>query len=276
MMINLNLQVLKETHTVTTDELRRRAQHALEVYDCALGERVMLEYGVAIVAPDLAQVPQANQLHSVSIEDSAEPAILLAEAQRAYASQKCMLRRLTLATPNEKLVLLLQQQGWLRQSLTIWSLTEPRELVARPDIHVVPGRSSYGSIHQLAAALYDCEQNKEVNDKIRRQFMDAAERHLDDPRIDSLMALNHDALPMGMANMVNVGETGVITSFVVHPQHRGQGVGIALMSHTLELAARSQYRQIALVCGRNDPGIERFYGKCGLTRIGVIESWLLP
>lgn len=273
-MVKMNLTVLSESHAATTDELRRRAQHALEIYDCALGERLMLDYGVAIVSQDLAAVPVANQIQSASLAENADPAAMLAEAEAEFASRHALLRRLTLAQPNEALADLLQKRGWLRQSQTIWLLTEPQKVSRREDLHIVPGRSSYAGLRHLADAVLTAEkQEAEITPAVRDQYLLAAERHLDDSRVDSLLVMDESMTPLGVSNMVNAGETGVITSFVVHPNQRGKGVGASLMAATLELAARSRYRHVAIVCGRDEPDVERFYGKCGFTRIGVIESW---
>lgn len=275
-MSRMNLNVLKESHAATTDELRRRAQHALEIYDSALGDRLMLDYGVGIVSPDMSAVPVANQIQSASLAENTDPATMLTQAEAEYESRHGVLRRITIAEPHEGLAAVLRARNWLRQSQTIWLLTEPKSLNVQNNLHIVPGRSSYAGLRQLADAVLNHEHPAPLSETVREQFLLAAERHLDDPRIDSLLVLSNDAMPLGVANMVNAGEIGVVTSFVVHPEKRGQGVGASLMAATLELAARSRYRHVALVCGRDDPGVERFYGRCGFTRIGVIESWTRP
>lgn len=272
----VGLPVISELHSVTTDELRRRSQHALEIYDSALGERLMLDYGVGIVSPDLRAVPVANQIQSVSMDDQADAAAIFMAAETEFMSRQSILRRLTFSHPNDRIAALLQEKKWVHEQQTIWLLTEPHELKCRADVHIVPGRSSYAGLHQLADAILIHERNQILDTKVREQFMLAAERHLDDPRIDSLLALSEEATPLGVSNIVNVGEIGVVTSFIVHPDQRGRGIGASLMAATLELAARSRYRHVTIVCSRNDPGIERFYGKCGFTRIGVIESWTRP
>lgn len=272
----MKLPVLSESRWATADELRRRAQHALEIYDSALGDRLMLDYGVGIFSPDLAAVPVANQIQSASLAEKSDPAEMLTAAEAEYASRNGLLRRLTFSEPNDALAALLQSRQWIRQSQTIWLLTDPKPVARRDEWHVVPGRSSYSGLRMLADAVLSHEQNTPMTLAVREQFLLAAERHLDDPRIDSLLALHENATPLGVSNIVNAGEIGVVTSFVVHPDWRGKGVGATLMAATLELSARSRYRHVAIVCGRNDPGVERFYVKYGFTRIGMIESWTRP
>lgn len=68
---------------------------------------------------------------------------------------------------------------------------------------------------------------------------------------------------------------GFIENVVTHRDFRRQGHGKAVMTAALEMAWTHNCHHVLLQSGRKDPGVHRFYEKCGLEpglRIGYVAS----
>jgi len=76
--------------------------------------------------------------------------------------------------------------------------------------------------------------------------------------------------------MASVGEAGSswaasVTSFWVHPQARGKGVGDALLLATVETAREAGYDELLLWVVENNEHAQRLYERHGFKRTGATQ-----
>ena len=65
-------------------------------------------------------------------------------------------------------------------------------------------------------------------------------------------------------NLLRAGRRlGYLDNVVTHPDHRRRGHGAAVVRTALEAAWRRDCHHILLQSGRADPGVHRFYERCG-------------
>jgi GNAT superfamily N-acetyltransferase len=73
----------------------------------------------------------------------------------------------------------------------------------------------------------------------------------------------------GFYSLVNESETWSLEHLWVAPSHMRRGLGRALLSHAMDVAARNGAASIAIDA---DPYAEAFYIACGARRVGVIAA----
>jgi len=82
-----------------------------------------------------------------------------------------------------------------------------------------------------------------------------------------------DGQAVGMASVGEAGSSraGSVTSFWVHPQARGKGVGDALLMATLETAREAGYHELLLWVVENNEHAQRLYERHGFKRTGATQ-----
>ena len=73
----------------------------------------------------------------------------------------------------------------------------------------------------------------------------------------------------GFYSLIHEGQTWNLEHLWVAPSHMRRGVGRALLSHALGLAARDGAESIAIDA---DPYAEPFYVACGARRVGAVAA----
>ena len=82
-----------------------------------------------------------------------------------------------------------------------------------------------------------------------------------------------DGQAVGMASVGEAGSSraGSVTSFWVHPQARGKGVGDALLLATVETAREAGYDELLLWVVENNEHAQRLYERHGFKRTGATQ-----
>lgn len=78
---------------------------------------------------------------------------------------------------------------------------------------------------------------------------------------------------VGMASVgeAGTGRAGSLTSFWVHPQARGKGVGDSLILASVESAREAGYDELFLWVTESNTHAERLYERHGFQRTGAIQ-----
>ena len=82
-----------------------------------------------------------------------------------------------------------------------------------------------------------------------------------------------DGQAVGMASVGEAGSSraGSVTSFWVHPDARGKGVGDALLLATVETALEAGYDELLLWVVENNEHAQRLYERHGFKRTGATQ-----
>ena len=77
-------------------------------------------------------------------------------------------------------------------------------------------------------------------------------------------------------NLLRAGRRlGYLDNVVTHPAHRRRGHGTAVVRTALEAAWRRDCHHVLLQSGRADPGVHRFYERCGFVP-GARTAYVAP
>ena len=112
-------------------------------------------------------------------------------------------------------------------------------IVEPAGVRFIPARASYKHLQELMVEKAAEQWDGSV------AFVEAAMRHLDDPHVDAVLALEGQRA-IAYAAVMAVGELGRIEGVYVAKDLRGRGIGRALMGRALEVCARSLFRHVFL------------------------------
>ena len=101
-------------------------------------------------------------------------------------------------------------------------------------------------------------------------------RILDDPERGCILVLRERGRPIAMVNLLFTVSTALgapvalLEDMVVHPDHRGEGVGSRLVEAAIETARESGCRRITLLTDHDNEAAQRFYGRHGFEPSSMI------
>lgn len=234
-----------------------------------MGEEERLDIGTAIINPKITHVWNPNRMLDVALPEGMTPERAYAEVEDLFRSHGTRCREWALA-PGEKetrtkpMAEYLLAHGYIVGGHDILHLArQPSGSIQEVSgLTIIPARASYRHVRELAA-----EAARESAMLREEEAADDALTHLDDPHVDSLLALK-DGKPVAAVGVLAVGEIGAIEDLYVAAPHRNQGIGRTMMSRAMEICARSLFKHILIgVDGANAPAMA-LYTKFGFRRIG--------
>lgn len=89
-----------------------------------------------------------------------------------------------------------------------------------------------------------------------------------DAEFDPALCVAALAKDGSIAGFVQCWDHGFVKDLAVTPDHRGKGVGMALMLHVFELFAARGIAQVDLKVGIDEERARRLYA-----RLGMVEAW---
>jgi len=99
---------------------------------------------------------------------------------------------------------------------------------------------------------------------------------LDDVRVGAILVARDGAHVVGMVNLLFTVSTAegaramMLEDMIVRPDHRGQGVGLALIEAAIARAAAKGCARITLLTDEDNTQAQWFYGRAGFRRSAMI------
>jgi len=99
---------------------------------------------------------------------------------------------------------------------------------------------------------------------------------LDDVRVGAILVARDGAQVVGMVNLLFTVSTAegaramMLEDMIVRPDHRGQGVGLALIEAAIARAAATGCARITLLTDEDNTQAQWFYGRAGFRRSAMI------
>ena len=269
-MSDKKLSILRHT----AGDLVRLYAHTERAWLAVLGGSTPLEGGLAITAPDLRRVPEANCMLEAAIPTGATAEEVVVEAEAHFSSIGLVCQRwepAAWATPLSVTPLMdhLSALGWTERLNRLMRLGDARtQSPALPEgISFLPERAALRQAETLAR-IAAAERGNEP------QRAEAYMRHLDDPHVESIVALA-DRQAIGRIAILAMGEVGRIDELYVKPESRRQGIGQALIAHAILSCIRSQFRHVLLAVKANQVGAARLFERSGFCAVGQFKSYTL-
>ncbi len=226
------LPVVEHDEGASPQRLYRRA---IQLWCSQVAQEAGFGPAAAYTRTDLADIPEANCLMG-EIGSEQWPAI---RAHFAEAKTQPLVWHL----PSPEVA----PEGMLPRRLVLYRLsTMPTGLPqTHPDLTIIPARASFAHVAQIMPAMYPGAS--------AAQAQEAAMCHLDDSRVDAVLAIQGDR-PVAYASVLSTGEAGFVQEFFVHAEVRGRGYGRAMAGWVFDICVRSVFKHVLCALPQDVPG----------------------
>ena len=91
--------------------------------------------------------------------------------------------------------------------------------------------------------------------------------------LGSMYAIADDGVEVGVVLTIPDGDDLEIKNIAVAPEHRGRGIGTAVLKLAADLAREAGASRLVVGTADSSPGTVRFYERAGFLRYGVREGF---
>lgn len=266
------LPVLSGAQAASSDDLIRLFHRCQLHWSRHAAEEHQLDYGSAMLNPELDQVHEANQILFAALpETNHSPQQAIDAVEEFYGSRasRCWKWVVNPSAPRERvapLVERLQQSGYREHRSDIFYLRR-LHLLPLTDMHglkVFPARASFKHVRQLWEERHASEE--------QTQLVEYDMLHLDDPHFDALIA-TRNGQAVGYVGVLAIGEIGYVGALYVGKNHRRQGIGRMMMGRAMEICARSLFKHVFVDVSPNNAPAKALYGQLGFQKIGDLIEY---
>lgn len=217
--------------------LQRLYRRATQLWCSQVSEETGFGHAAAYARGDLAGIHEANCLIG-EITDEQWPAI---HAHFAAAATQPLIWYLP--SPEAP------PEGMQPHRLVLHRLANmPSDLPrTHPDLTIIPARASFSHVAQIMTAMYAGAPAS--------QAQEAAMCHLDDSRVDAVLAIQGDRA-VAYASVLSTGEAGFVQEFFVHPEARGRGYGRAMAGWIFDICVRSVFKHVLCALPQDAPAAD--------------------
>lgn len=259
-------------HAMTSDaDLLRLYLRTERLWTEHLAEAEQLDVGVAMTAPDLPNVWDANRVLEAALPPGVSPEQAVAEVEAHFAARAVRCRGWQInpsaqPTSTAPLAAHLTSVGCTTETQEVMALSAPPRPAEAgvPGVTILPARAAFRHARELADEAARMWQEP--------QIAEGQMRHLDDPHCDALLAVR-GGRAVGRIVVMAVGEVGRIDAVYVARDARRQGVGRLLLARAMEVCARSQFRQVMLGVDADNEPAKSLYRSIGFRKIGELTTF---
>jgi GNAT superfamily N-acetyltransferase len=161
----------------------------------------------------------------------------------------------------------LEGRGWRSVELAALGMAHPAaDRAAEPpaNLRILPARAMRKAFAATFGEGPECAEAAKL-----------AEARLDDSSHDVFVA-TLDGVPAGRVGYLQAGDVGRLSDLFVCAEHRGRGVGRAMMTHFSHWARRLLPRIIVACADASDEYAVRFLEKCGFSAGGSLIRFVRP
>lgn len=139
-------------------------------------------------------------------------------------------------------------------------------------LQMVPARSLYSQLDGFYQSMARKEHHADA--RLARDFAATMIDFLDEPRLEVFVARLQGAI-VAAGGVLAAGDIGVIMPAWTDPDHRGRGIARELMTHLLDHASRSLFKQVILDRSVGCPAIP-FYESLGFSQVASYVKYRRP
>jgi len=275
-MKTIELPIANESYHPTAEAMVRAIHRAGGLLARSVAQETQLTGATAFSDPLRASVPCANFATELHLPSGFDAATILDEVTAHYNHHSVPLHVLESAnvTWPESLVSGMESRGFIPKTWRVFLLEhhKPPTQKRNTAIQIIPVRAAYGQLHSFFCSV--ASEALEVNEKDAARFAQTAIDHLDEPKLDALLA-RVDGQPIGIAGVVSLGQIGVLYNTYILKANRNQGVASALLNRLLDVCARSGMKQVIVDRADQCASIP-FFKSIGFTEIASFIRYERP
>ncbi|HEX8524022.1 MAG TPA: GNAT family N-acetyltransferase [Tepidisphaeraceae bacterium] len=269
----MSLPILNVHHASNEDLIRYFYRTELH-WTRNLAEETVLEFGTAFANRQIPTTYIANRMFDVALPEGMTPEQAMEEAQAHFAQAGTTCWSWVMAPtsdPERRRVMVdhLVSQGYVERSFNIMHLASmPSGKVDEvAGLTIIPARASFKHYRALAEEWAGEFRTKD--------FADAVMMQLDDPHVDSLLAIK-DGRAAAFVAVLAAGDIGGVQELFVTKNFRGQGIGRTMMSRAMEICARSLFRHVFVGVHSDNAAAMKLYSHFGFRKIGQFVYYRSP
>jgi len=229
-----------------------------------LGEKAALDHSQIVFNPELLH---GNVVTDLSVQSDEEFQTAWSEVEAFFRlhgtkCQQCLINPAQRDDMQSLISTALSRRGWQTEGLTVLQLQSQVELFISADLQVIPSRAGYPLLEQLMNEVGEVGGEP--------QLAQAMLAHLDDPHVDSLLAIQNGRA-IATISVLGDGQNALIGGLGFAPGLPFQNVGNLMVHRALESCRRSLFKNVfTLADSKNCPA--EFWSKAGFASIGRLQS----
>lgn len=266
----MRLDVIGATTSVDPQRLLSLAEQAFADCCAAGRETGQVDLGLAICTPQYPRVHDVNRLFFARVPPGYDARALLDSARRHFVQRGSSLLRLMLArlapeSEKRPLVDVLRALGWRELRFDVMRMERAAALRDRA-CRIVSARAVPRQYEAFARAAAE---------QIEPQLADVSIDRLDDPQYEALVVIDQGHV-VARAAVITSGEVGLIEQVHVLSQHRGRGLGRAVVEAAIELCVRAQLKHVMLTVAPDNTVAIGLYASLGFAKLGEETVFAAP
>ncbi|MCC7193396.1 MAG: GNAT family N-acetyltransferase [Phycisphaeraceae bacterium] len=249
----MELPIARQSYLPSAEALVRALRRADEVLVRTAAEETELAGATVfsnLARPDIAIVNRATQ---VRIPEGMTAEAVLSEIDAHFASRglRCLQWEAVDPTWPAPLREALTARGCREEVMQLLLLDRPVPLTQQNSrLQIIPGRAAYAELRRLLVRI--AKSRSEASDDFAARLADTQIDHHDEARLESLLG-RLNGTPVGLVNVLTLGNIGVITRIATDPDFLDQNVASTLLSHALEFCRRVLFENVVLGLTADDP-----------------------
>lgn len=271
----MELPIAPQTYQPSAEALVRAAKRAGATISRALAEETPLEGAVAFTNAARQGVAAANCAVELQT-DGVGAGVLLdrIEAHFQKAGARCRLVHYAEQDWPEELSRALESRGYRPSVRRVFQLREHcRPKLVDPRVQIIPARAAYGQLRQFYVTMAQRDP-QECDGVLPQEFASARVDELDETRLDRFLA-RLGGEPVGVADVLTLGQIGVLGGVYTLPERRSGGLGVTLVAHAIEYCQRAQFEHVVLELAENCRATA-FYEALGFRAVATFKRYKLP
>lgn len=255
----------QQTHPTVAHLLR-----AEQAYCDQIAERETLRYGIAWHSKRFADLPEANQVREVVVENSSRLDDAFEEFESFYRDRGLSFHKWTPAGGmlSDDMSAFLLERGFAAVEHAAFALAEWVDVDVPQGIRIVPARAMRAALRRTLEMEYET-----TDPAVRALILDAQDERLDDPQVDEFVAMKGGE-PVGHCALFEVGDIARITGLFARDASGDRTVERALLAHVLTLAKRLAIRHICTLVEEGADTDEGLLRAVGFQRRGSIVEFV--
>jgi GNAT superfamily N-acetyltransferase len=271
----MELPIAPQTYQPSAEAFVRAAKRAGATVSRALAEETPLEGAVAFTNAARRNVAAANCAVELQTDGvGAEALLARIESHFQKAGTRCQLMHYAEQDWPQDLSRAVEARGYCPSMRRVFQLREHRrpKLVDRR-VQIIPARAAYGQLRRLYLTMAQRDP-QECDGVSPEEFASARVDELDETRLDRFLA-RLDGEPVGVADVLTLGQIGVLGGVYTLPERRSGGLGVTLVTHVVEYCLRAQFEHVVLELAENCRATA-FYEALGFRPVATFKRYKLP